>query len=53
VNCLLKLMLQYVHGHYKKVVDAFLILLVLKFSNNKPDSLRGTNFRMDFKNCIV
>jgi hypothetical protein len=26
-------MLQSVHGHYKKVVDAFLILLVLKFHN--------------------
>jgi hypothetical protein len=25
--------LQSVHGHYKKVVDAFLILLVLKFHN--------------------
>ena len=30
---LLKLMLQSVHGHYKKVVGAFLILLVLKFHN--------------------
>jgi hypothetical protein len=28
LNCLLKLMLQYVHGRYKKVVDVFLILLV-------------------------
>jgi hypothetical protein len=31
--CLLSLMLQSVHGTYKKVVDAFLILLVLKFHN--------------------
>jgi hypothetical protein len=30
---LLNLMLQSVHGRYKKVVDAFLILLVLKFHN--------------------
>jgi hypothetical protein len=33
LHCLLKLILQYVHGHYKKVVGAFLILLVLKFHN--------------------
>jgi hypothetical protein len=44
LNCLLKLMLQSVHGRYKKVVDAFLILLVLKFHNHKPDSLRVMNF---------
>jgi hypothetical protein len=44
VNCLLKLMLQYVHGHYKKVVGAFLILLVLKFHNHRPDSLGVMNF---------
>ena len=31
--CLFNLMLQYVHGHYKKVVGAFRILLVLKFHN--------------------
>jgi hypothetical protein len=31
--CLFNLVLQSVHGHYKKVVDAFLILLVLKFYN--------------------
>jgi hypothetical protein len=43
VNCLLKLMLQSVHGHYKKVVDAFLILLVLKFHNHRPDSLGVMN----------
>jgi len=44
VNCLLKLMLQSVHGHYNKVVDAFLILVVLKFHNHRPDSLRVMNF---------
>jgi hypothetical protein len=33
LHCLTNLMLQYVYGHYKKVVDAFLILLVLKFHN--------------------
>ena len=44
VNCLLKLMLQSVHGRYKKVVDAFLILFVLKFHNYRPDSLRVMNF---------
>jgi hypothetical protein len=42
--CLLKLMLQSVHGRYKKVVDAFLILLVVKFHNHRPDSLRVMNF---------
>jgi hypothetical protein len=31
--CLFNLMLQSVHDHYKKVVGAFLILLVLKFHN--------------------
>jgi hypothetical protein len=44
LHCLLKLMLQSVHGHYKKVVDAFLILLVLKFHKHRPDSLRVRNF---------
>jgi hypothetical protein len=44
VNCLLKLILQSVHGHYKKVVYAFLILLVLKFHNHRPDSLGIMNF---------
>jgi hypothetical protein len=32
LHCLLKLMLQSVRGRYKKVVDAFVILLVLKIS---------------------
>jgi hypothetical protein len=44
MNCLLKLMLQSVQGHYKKVVDALLILLMLKFHNHRPDSLRVMNF---------
>ena len=44
LHCLLNLMLQPVHGRYKKVVDAFLILLVLKFHNHRPDSLRVMNF---------
>jgi hypothetical protein len=39
LHCLLKLMLQSVHGHYKKVVGVFLILLVLKFHNHRPDGL--------------
>ena len=44
LHCLPNLMLQSVHGRYKKVVDAFLILLVLKFHNHKPDSLGIMNF---------
>jgi hypothetical protein len=44
LHCLLKLMLQSVHGHYKKVVYAFLILLVLKFHNHRLDSLGVMNF---------
>jgi hypothetical protein len=43
-HCFLNLMLQSVHGHYKKVVDAFLILLVLEFHNHRPDSLRVMKF---------
>jgi hypothetical protein len=43
-HCLLNLVLQSVHGHYKKVVDAFLVFLVLKFHNRRPDSLRVMNF---------
>jgi hypothetical protein len=38
------LMLQSVHGRYNKVVDAFLILVVFKFHNHRPDSLRVMNF---------
>jgi hypothetical protein len=44
LHCLLTLMLQSVHGRYKKVVDAFLILLVLKFHNHSPDIVRVMNF---------
>jgi hypothetical protein len=49
LHCLLNLILQPVHGRYKKVVDAFLILLVLKFHNHMPDSLRV----MNFTNCLL
>jgi hypothetical protein len=42
--CLPNLMLQSIHGCYKKVVDAFLILLVLKFHNHRPDILGVMNF---------
>jgi hypothetical protein len=44
LHCLLKLILQSVHGIYKKLVDAFLILLVLKFHNHRPDELGVMNF---------
>jgi hypothetical protein len=44
LHCLLKLILQSVHGNYKNVVNAFLILLVLKFHNHRPDSLGVMNF---------
>jgi hypothetical protein len=37
-------MLQSVHGRYKKVVGAVLILLVLNIHNHRPDGLRGMNF---------
>jgi hypothetical protein len=49
LHCLLNLILQSVHGRYKKVVDSFLILLVLKFHNYRPDSLRV----MNFTNCLL
>jgi hypothetical protein len=49
LHCLLNLRLQSVHGRYKKVVDAFLILPVLKFHNHRPDSLRV----MNFTNCLL
>jgi hypothetical protein len=41
---LLKLILKLVLGGHKKVVDVFLILLVLKFHNHSPDSFRVMNF---------
>jgi hypothetical protein len=44
LNCLLKLMLQSVHGCYKKVVYAFLIFLLLKFHKHRSDSLRVMKF---------
>jgi hypothetical protein len=37
-------MLELVLVNYKKVVDAFLILLVIKFHNHRPDSLGVMNF---------
>jgi hypothetical protein len=47
--CLLNLMLQSVHGRYKKVVDVSVIFLVLKFHNHRPDSLGVINFT----NCLL
>jgi hypothetical protein len=47
--CLLHIMLQSVHGRYKNVVDAFLILPVLKFHDHRPDSVRV----MNFTNCLL
>jgi hypothetical protein len=44
LSCLLKLIFESVLVDYKKVVDAFLILLVLKFHNHRFDSLRVMNF---------
>jgi hypothetical protein len=44
LHCLLKLFLESVLVDYKKVVYAFLILLVLKFHNHRPESLRVMNF---------
>jgi hypothetical protein len=41
---LLKFSLESVFVNYKKVLDAFLILLVLNFHENKPDSLRVMKF---------
>jgi hypothetical protein len=44
LHCLLNLLSQSVHGLYKKVVDVFVILLVLKFHNYRPDCLGVMNF---------
>jgi hypothetical protein len=44
LHCLLKLMLESVLVDYNKVVEACLILLVLKFHNYRPDGLRVMNF---------
>jgi hypothetical protein len=41
---LIKLILESVFIDYNKVVDIFLILLVLKFHNHRPDDLRVMNF---------
>ena len=49
LHCLLKLMLESVLVDYKKVVEAFLILLVIQFQNHRTDSLRV----MDFTNCLL
>ena len=38
LHCLPNLMLQSVHGRYKKVVDSFLILLLLNFHKHRPNS---------------
>jgi hypothetical protein len=42
--CLLKFSLESVLINYTKVVDTFLVLLVLKFHNHRSDSLRVMNF---------
>jgi hypothetical protein len=44
LHCLLKLILQSVYSRYNKVVDILIILLMLKFYNHRPDSLRVMNF---------
>ena len=38
LHCLPNLMLQSVDGRYKKVVDSFLILLLLNFHKHRPNS---------------
>jgi hypothetical protein len=43
-HCLLKFSLESVLVNYKKVVDNFLIILVLNFNDNKAYSLRVMNF---------
>jgi hypothetical protein len=44
LHCLPNLILQSVHGRYNKVVDAFLILLLLEFHNHRPGRLGVMNF---------
>jgi hypothetical protein len=44
LHCLPNVMLESVLVDYKKVVDAFLILLVLKFHNHRPDGLSVMKF---------
>ena len=63
LHCLPNVILESVLVDYKKVVEAFLILLVLKFHNHRPDSLGVMNFanwflcsvpvRTDLENCNV
>jgi hypothetical protein len=63
LQCLLKLLLESVLDDHKKVVDNFIILLLLKFHYHRPDNLRVLNFtkqllcfvhsRIDYENCIV
>jgi hypothetical protein len=55
LHCLPNVMLESVLVDYKKVVDAFLILLVLKFYNHRPDGLRVmkfTNWLFCFVLCL-
>jgi hypothetical protein len=52
LHCLLKLILESVLVDYKRVVEAFIILLVLKFHNHRPDSLGVMNFT-DWLLCSV
>jgi hypothetical protein len=52
LHCLLKLILDSALVDYKKVLVAFLILLVLKFHNHSPDSLGVMNFT-DWLLCSV
>jgi hypothetical protein len=52
LHCLPNLLLQSVHGHYNKVVDDFIILLVLKFHNYRSDSLRVMNFTNWLLYCV-
>jgi hypothetical protein len=52
LHCLPNVILESVLVDYKKVVDAFLILLVLKFHNHRPDSLGVMNFT-DWLLCSV
>jgi hypothetical protein len=51
-HCLLKFNLESVLVNYKKVVDTFLILPMLKVHDNKPNSLRVMNFTKWFM-CYV
>jgi hypothetical protein len=44
LRCLLKSSFESVVANYKKVVDAFLIFLVLNFHDHRPGSLRVMNF---------